>query len=289
MEGLEQTAIELPCGRFELLRARGGRQLLLVLHGFPDHPPHFDDLLRRLAAAGYDVVAPWLRGYAPSTLEGPYHPARIAADALELASALGYRRFGMVGHDWGAIATYAACAQAPERVVAAVALSIPHPRSFARAPQLLRSSYMAALAGPYGAELAQADDFRFVDLLWSLWSPGFQLDSARRAALHACLRESWPAPARYYRALFGAHSLESLRARLRVPLLHLHGADDGCVSARTGRGQARFFAGPFASRLHAGVGHFLPLEAPEWVARETLRWLSLHGVGMSLLPAGHAR
>jgi pimeloyl-ACP methyl ester carboxylesterase len=284
--GLDTTSVDLPAGRFHMLRARGGGRLLVVLHGFPDHPPHFAALVQRLAAGGYDVVAPWLRGYAPSTLEGPYHPNRIAADALELASALGYRRFGLIGHDWGAVATYAACAVAPERVVAAVALSIPHPRSFGRVRQLLRSGYVAALAAPYGAELAQADDFHAVDLLWRLWSPGFQLDAARREALHACLRASWPAPARYYRALLAADAFPRLGGRLRVPLLHLHGADDGCVSPRTGRAQARLFSGPFASRLHAGVGHFLSLEAPDWVAAESLRWLTLHGAGLSMLPAG---
>jgi pimeloyl-ACP methyl ester carboxylesterase len=276
---IHQESIDLPSGRFALLRAGTGSRLLVLLHGFPDHPPTFARLIELLASAGYSVAAPWLRGYAPSPLEGPYHVDRIAQDALELASALGHERFTLVGHDWGAIATYAACASAPSRISAAVALSIPHPWSFRRAQQLARSAYVPVLAAPGGADLARAQDFQFVDLLWRLWSPGLQLDREARRALHVCLAQSWPAPARYYRALFWPPPPRERfgeRLRLQTPLLHLHGADDGCVSARTGAGQAHFFRGPFASETRAGVGHFLALEAPEWVAERCLAWLGQH-------------
>src|SRR5690606_28291933 len=129
-------------------------------------------LICALAEGGYDVAAPWLRGYAPSTLEGPYDVERIAQDALELASALGHARFALVGHDWGAIATYAACALAPSRIAAAVTLAIPHLRTFRGARQALLSAYIPLLAAPLGARLSRAQDFRLVDVLWRLWSPG---------------------------------------------------------------------------------------------------------------------
>jgi pimeloyl-ACP methyl ester carboxylesterase len=273
---IERHSISLPGGYFEYLRASGGKPLLVLLHGFPDHPPNFGALLRLLARGGYDVVAPWLRGYAPSTLEGPYHLDRIAQDVLELATALGHERFYLVGHDWGALATYVACARAAARVEAAVALSIPHPASFAKRRQLGLSAYIPVLAGVGGATLAEAFDFAFVDLLWRRWSPDLRLEPAQREALHACLRASWPAPARYYRALFWPPSLRvGPQLRVRVPVLHLHGDRDGCVDAETGRGQARFFQGPFASETRAGVGHFLALEAPAWVAERALRWFAL--------------
>lgn len=228
-----------------------------------------------LAAGGYDVVAPWLRGYAPSTLEGPYDIDQIARDALALASALGHEKLTLVGHDWGAIATYVACTMAPHRVAAAVAMSIPHPWTFKRPQQLAYSAYVPLLAAPGGAELARARDFALVDLLWRRWSPSLTLDTTRRRALHACLSASWPAPARYYRALLWPPSAARFgeRMRITVPLLHLHGVEDGCVAVQTGRGQERFFDGPFASEVRARAGHFLALEAPEWVAERALQWL----------------
>lgn len=276
MTRIQEQVVDLPSGRFALLRAGSGSRLLILLHGFPDHPPTFEKLICALAEGGYDVAAPWLRGYAPSTLAGPYDVERVAEDALELATQLGRERFVLVGHDWGAISAYAACSLAPSRVAAAVTLAIPHLLTFRGARQALLSAYIPLLAGPFGAELAGAQDFALVDLLWRRWSPSFALDETRRRALHACLRASWPAPVRYYRALLlpSAHSARRLATMpIGVPLLHLHGAEDGCVAAATGQHQARYFSGPFASELCAGAGHFLAAEAPLWVAERTLSWL----------------
>jgi len=260
-----------------VLRAPQGSELVIVLHGFPDHPPNFEALIQALAHGGYDVVAPWLRGYAPSTREGPFTVDQVAEDVLMLASGLGYERFSLIGHDWGAIATYAVCMRAPHRLKAAVALSVPHPAMFRRGrEQLLLSAYIPLLAGPFGARLAELANFTFVDLLWRRWSPGLSLEPARRRALHACLRESWPAPARYYRALFtpGAVAIRKLArgAHIRVPLLYLHGADDGCVAHSTTLGQEIYFRGPFSAELRSGAGHFLALEDSAWVADRALAW-----------------
>ena len=70
-------------GRFAV-RSVGdpGAPLVLCVHGFPDVPHSWDEVARDLAAAGYRAVAPFLRGYAPSVLEGPY-------DIDSLAGALG--------------------------------------------------------------------------------------------------------------------------------------------------------------------------------------------------------
>ena len=51
---------------------------IFCLHGFPDVPSSFAPLARLLTAAGRRVVAPWLRGYHPSTLAGPFTAERLA-------------------------------------------------------------------------------------------------------------------------------------------------------------------------------------------------------------------
>jgi pimeloyl-ACP methyl ester carboxylesterase len=180
--------------------------LALVLHGFPDAPPTFAPLLGALADRGYRVVAPWLRGYAPSPLAGPYDVDRLADDVLAWADRLSPTQpVALVGHDWGAAVTYVACARAPARFTAAVTLAVPHPavfvRSLARRRQLARSWYMLAFQVPGVERLAAARDFALIDRLWADWSPGFTLPAELRAALHATLRTSWPAPLLYYRAL----------------------------------------------------------------------------------------
>jgi len=275
---MREASIELPGGRFSLLRAGTGARLAIVLHGFPDHPPTFAALIEALAAGGYSVAAPWLRGYAPSTLEGPFHVERLAADVLELATALGHERFALVGHDWGAVTTYTTCALAPERVLAAVTMAVPHPRAFlhnlARTTQLARSWYMLFFQLPGAPALVRARDYALIDRLWRRWSPALHVDEHDRAALRATLAASGDAPIRYYRAALSRVGSDGATTKSIVtPTLHLHGADDGCVAPSAGRGEERYFEGPFASEVIPEVGHFLHLEAPELVAARTIDWL----------------
>lgn len=286
---MHQVSLPTSTGRFELLRAGAGERLVLVLHGFPDHPPSAEGLVAELAAAGYAVAAPWMRGYAPSPVEGPYHAEQLAADVLALADALGHRRFAVVGHDWGAVVACALAALAPGRVRAAVTMAVPHPLAFARAlaspGQLARSWYMLAFQLPGAEAAAAAGDFRLVDWLWRRWSPGLRLPREARDALHACLAASWPAPLGYYRAavrppgeaLRRVRAGSPLAAPLTVPTLHLHGADDGCIAPSAARGQRRWFAGPFAEEVLDGVGHFLHVEDPRRVAARVVGWLAAHG------------
>jgi len=275
---VREDSIDLPGGRFHFLRAGDGARLVTVLHGFPDHPLTLEPLIAAIAGAGYRVVAPWLRGYAPSTLEGPYHVERLAADVLELATALGHERFAMVGHDWGAVTTYTASAVAPERVLAAVTMAVPHPRAFvhnlARTTQLARSWYMLFFQLPGAPALVRALDYALIDRLWRRWSPALHVDEHDRAALRATLAASGDAPIQYYRAALSRVGRDGAATKSIVtPTLHLHGADDGCVAPSAGRGEERYFEGPFASEVIPEVGHFLHLEAPELVAARTIDWL----------------
>jgi pimeloyl-ACP methyl ester carboxylesterase len=273
---MRTETIELPGGRFQLLRAgAAGAPLVIVLHGFPDHPPTFAPVIEALAAGGYDVVAPWLRGYAPSTLAGPFHATRLAEDVLELATALGHERFAIVGHDWGAVITYATCALAPDRVRAAVTMAVPHPlaflRSFTRTAQLVRSWYMVFFQLPGAIAVARARDLALIDRLWRRWSPGYRLPDADRRALHDCLGASMPAPILYYRSQ--ARWTPELMKPLTTPLLQLQGADDGCIAPSAARGQARYFRGPFEEAVIPGAGHFLQAERPGEIAALCLSWL----------------
>ena len=262
------------------------RPVVMILHGFPDHPPSFAALARTLAGAGYHCVVPYLRGYAPSTRRGPFTLERLRDDALALLAVVSPGRpAALVGHDWGAMITYAACASAPERISCAVTLSVPAPLTFLRqlvtSRQLLRSFYMLLFQLSAADALARRADFALLDWLWRRWSPGFRLPDDDAAALHACLAASWPAPLAPYRALLHLPDLRRRHAELRrwsihVPTLQLHGEQDGCIAPASAAHQRAWFAAPLEQVRLPDVGHFLHLEAPGEVASQTLRWLSAH-------------
>lgn len=282
---MERIELSVEGERF-VLRAAGPKEgeLVLCAHGFPDHAPSYDALLADLARAGYRAVAPWLRGYAPSTLRGPFDPTRIGADLVALGRELSPDRpHHIIGHDWGAVATYVAIATYPERCRRAVTMAVPHLLSFrenaARYPkQLRRSWYMVFFQLPLLPERrVPADDFAFVRRLWRDWSPGYVPDEAYLRELFDCLGQSMPAPIDYYRhtarSSLSVRKLEPVLRELRVPLLYLHGEDDGCVGAEIADGQQRFFASDFEQEVVPHTGHFLHLEAPERVNARILSWL----------------
>lgn len=256
-------------------------EVVACFHGFPDVPRTFLPLLAALGAAGYRAVAPWMRGYAPSTRTGPYDLDRLSRDVLEVCDAFTDRPACLVGHDWGAAAVWLAVARWPRRFRRAVTMAVPHPavmdRNLARHPsQLGRSSYMALLSIPGLAEGAlRRDDFALVDRLWRAWSPGYRLPADHRDELLACLASSLPAPVRYYRALrTERRAVGALfgRAPIEVPVLHVHGSRDGCIGPEMIDGQGRV-CDEHEAVVVGGAGHFVHLERPDVVNERVLGWL----------------
>ncbi|HEX6311182.1 MAG TPA: alpha/beta hydrolase [Acidimicrobiia bacterium] len=262
-----------------------GGPLALCLHGFPDHAPTFEALLVDLAGAGYHAVAPWTRGYAPTSLapDGNYQVGSLALDAVALADALAGPggEAVLVGHDWGAITGYTACGYAPDRFRKLVAMAVPHFTAFAPhflAPeQLKRSWYTFFFQQPLADIAVPADDFAFIDLLWRDWSPGYEPP----AAFMRALKDTFAAPGcidaaiGYYRAMFGTTppdpALEEVEAKrggeIPVPTLYLHGRDDGCMGVEgvVEDEQRPFFPAGLELEIVAGAGHFLHLERPDVV------------------------
>src|SRR3954471_1519064 len=95
---------------FAYLEAGSG-PLALCLHGFPDSAWGFRQLLPELASAGFRAVAPFQRGYAPTEVpaDGLFQTGALGLDACALHEALGGDGDAVIiGHDWGALGTYAA-------------------------------------------------------------------------------------------------------------------------------------------------------------------------------------
>jgi pimeloyl-ACP methyl ester carboxylesterase len=279
-------SVDLPDGPLAVT-THGRGPLVLAAHGFPDEPGTFRAQIEALVAAGYRVVAPTMRGYAPSAVprSGRYDLLALGGDLVALADRFSPREpVRILGHDWGAAAGYAAAAIAPSRFSHLAALAVPHPRAFlrglARPAQLRRSWYMMffQLRGVADAALA-AGDLRLVERLFRAWSPGFSPSPAEMEAVKAAIRGRIGAVLGYYRAMPAALAQPAWRRLLladtRVRTLRLHGADDGCVGAEIGAGEARFHGAGFEAEVIPGAGHFLQRERPDEVNRRLLRFFAL--------------
>lgn len=268
-----------------------GRPVALCLHGFPDTPHTFAHLGPVLAGAGYHVVAPWLRGYAPTSVpaDGNYRVSALVGDAIGLVEHLGASDAVLVGHDWGAIIGYASVALHPDRFDRLVTLAVPPLAGvlagFLTYAQIRRSWYMFVFQHALAEAIVAADDLAFIDGLWAEWSPGY-VDTGAIGQVKDALREpaNLAAALGYYRAMLGADQSAATPADQAamlpspVPTLYLHGADDGCMGAElVGGAEASLPTPGSRAEILEGVGHFLQLEDPATVNRIIVEFLSGDG------------
>jgi pimeloyl-ACP methyl ester carboxylesterase len=263
---------------------------VLLIHGFPDIATTFVPFMERLVAAGHRVVAPWLRGYWPTSAGRFYDEGTLVADAIAFLEALGIEELDAVGHDWGADVVYGLGAASPESVRTAVAMAVPHTvalRANRRRAyrQLQRSFYIWLFQVPGLAEsVVPEDDWRFIRNLWRDWSPGWDPPEEHlRAVVDTLARPGVLAAAlSYYRALFDPELRDPGRADLltdveagpvRVPTLLLMGASDGCVGLEMAEGAEVAFEADYRLEVLEGVGHFMHLEDPDRVADLVLGWI----------------
>ncbi len=264
--------------------------LALCLHGFPDSAHTWRHLLPELAQAGFHAVAPFLRGYAPTQIpvDGHYQIGAVVRDANALHEALGGGDDAVIiGHDWGALATYGAVAHQPDRWRRAAAAAVPPTSAIGMSlfsyAQLQSSWYMFFFLSPLADMALPLDDFSFIDGLWADWSPGYDgtWDVAK-------VKESIGDPAHitaaigYYRALYLpelqvpelADEQAASMAPTPKPTLYLHGRDDACMLLGSIGEPLQFLAEGSDMEIVDAAGHFLHLEQPDLVNRRIVEFLA---------------
>ena len=265
---------------------------LILLHGWPDDVHTWNPILPRLER--WRVIMPSLRGYGETRFLQPDTPrsgqlSALAQDVLDLAEAMGIRRFHVVGHDWGARAAYNASLLEPERVKSCVAISVGwgtnDPGQAISLVQARNYWYHWYMATERGAEALRKERREFAHLLWRTWSPSWHFTEGEfHDTMHAFDNPDWAAVTIHsYRHRWGLapsdpyYSEQEERLRhesvIKVPTLVLHGTEDGANSPQTSEHKEHLFSATYQRILLSGVGHFPQREAPDAVASAIVEWL----------------
>jgi len=107
----------------------GEGPLVVLVHGWPESWYSWRHQIPAIANAGYKVIAPDMRGYGgsdkPPAVED-YDIKHLAGDIVGLLDAYGEQKAIIIGHDWGAVATWNTVLLHPERFSAMIAMSVPN-------------------------------------------------------------------------------------------------------------------------------------------------------------------
>jgi pimeloyl-ACP methyl ester carboxylesterase len=261
---------------------------VILLHGFPYDPSGYDEMAQKLAARGYRIIVPYLRGYGPTrffsaeTIRSGQQGA-MGRDLLDLMDALAIPRAGLMGYDWGGRAACIVAALWPERVRALVIGAGYSIQDIAAsvapaAPETEHQNwYQYYFHGARGRDGLAANRVTFCELLWRLWSPTWRFDAATYARSAAAFDnpDFVEIVIHSYRHRFGYapgdpayEEIEQALARqprIAAPTIALWGADDGVdppPDAATDADAARF-TGRYERRILTGIGHNIPQEAPD--------------------------
>ncbi len=268
-----------------------GSRTAVLIHGWPDSPACWRAVAPALVDAGYRVLAPALRGFAPTRFRDAATPrsgqlSALGRDLLEFIDVLGLRQPALIGHDWGARAAANACGLrdgvASHLVMLSVGYGTNDPDQPLALPQARRYWYHWFMATPRGAEVVRNEREAFTRMMWDTWAPAGWYDAAAfDEAAQAFQGEDWAEIVLHsYRHRWGfaagdpAYDADEARLHpapvLSVPGLVLHGGADSCNHPDTSSGREAFFRGRYERRVLEGLGHFPQREGPLVVAEAVL-------------------
>jgi pimeloyl-ACP methyl ester carboxylesterase len=246
---------------------------VLLIHGWPDSARLWRHQVPVLAAAGFRVITPDMRGFGRSARPGDvaaYRLRTLIADVNAVLDQLGIDQAHVVGHDWGAAVAWLTAMFASDRVRTLTAISVPHPRAPITVRQQEMAWYQLFFQFPDVAEASIAHD----DWAWlRTFSRGDGdleqaiADLSRPGALTASLN--------WYRANSAPRMPGPLPPLPPVlaPTLGIWSACDHYLDGERMKNSAPLVQGPWRYEEISDASHWVPLDAPDRLNELLLDWL----------------
>jgi pimeloyl-ACP methyl ester carboxylesterase len=264
---------------------------VILLHGWPYDIHSYVDVAPILAAKGYRVIVPYLRGYGTTTFLSSTTPRNgqqglTALDTIALMDALKIKRAIFGGFDWGSREAAILAALWPERCKGLVAVS----------GYLITNRKLTALPLPPKAELGWWYQYyfstengvlgytkyrhEFANLIWTIVSPNWHFSEATfdRSATAFDNPDHVAIVISDYRWRIsvdkGDPKYDDMQAKLEqgpvitVPAITIASDFDGANAS--GTVYRSKFSGKYSHRIFKGIGHNVPQEAPQPFAQAVI-------------------
>ena len=261
---------------------------VILLHGWPYDIHAFVDVATILAAKGYRVIMPYLRGYGTTRFLSDDtvrngEQAVIAVDTIAFLDALKIQKAIVAGFDWGSRTAGIMAAVWPDRVKALVAVSGYIAVNLVANQQPLPPKaelgwwYQYYFATERGVLGYTRNTYDFNKLIWQLASPKWQFDDETYARTAQSFKNPdhvkivihnyrWRLSLAEGEAKYGALEQRIFaRPVITVPSITIASDFDG--AAADGKAYADRFTGKYSHRILNGIGHNVPQEAPQAFAQ----------------------
>ena len=257
---------------------------VILLHGWPYDIYSYVDVAPLLAARGYRVIVPYLRGFGTTRfLSGATvrngQQSVVALDVIALMDALKIQRAVIGGFDWGARTACVLAALWPDRCKALVSVSgylITNLKANLQPLPPMNEHgwwYQFYFATERGERGYRQNTLDFNKLIWKLASPNWDFDDAtyHRSAASFANPDHASIVIHNYRWRLsladGESEYDVLEQKLSaspvitVPAITIASDFDG--AATDGTAYRAKFSGKYDHRVLTGIGHNVPQEAPK--------------------------
>ncbi len=278
LDGVEHRYVELGDGVTIHVADAGppdGPAVMLV-HGFPENWWEWHELIGPLAADGYRVLCPDLRGAGWSSAPpSRYLKSEMGEDLAGVLDKLGVDKVKLVAHDWGGPAAFIMMLRHPDKVTGFFGLNTvaPWPKmNLGAVRDLWRFWYQIPMSLPViGPRVISDPNSRFLRMLGTWVGSGFSLpeESVRLYSEYMNQPGHAEAGSRWYRS-FQTTEMRSWRAGeyndagVDVPVRWLSGTDDPVITPRLLDGYADRIS-DYQVELVDGVGHWIVAQRPDLV------------------------
>ncbi|MCV7410140.1 epoxide hydrolase [Mycobacterium florentinum] len=259
---------------------------VMLVHGFPENWWEWHELIGPLAADGYRVLCPDLRGAGWSSApRSRYLKAELAEDLAGVLDKLGVDKVKLVAHDWGGPAAFIMMLRHPEKVTGFFGVNTVAPwvkLNLAAVRDLWRFWYQIPMLLPViGPRVISDPNSRFLRMLGSWVGGGFSLPDESIRLYSECMNQPGHAEAgsRWYRSFQTTEMRTWMRGeyndlRVEVPVRWLSGTDDPVVTPRLLEGYEDRIS-DFEVELVDGVGHWIVAQRPDLVLDRLRAFLKL--------------
>jgi pimeloyl-ACP methyl ester carboxylesterase len=267
--------------------------VVILLHGWPYDIYAFADVAPALAAEGFRVIVPYLRGYGTTRFLSDAtfrsgQPVAVASDIIALMDALKIEKATLAGFDWGARTANIMAVLWPERCRALVSVSgyLIGSQAAGKMPLPPKAElqwwYQFYFATERGREGYDKNRREFSRLIWQLASPQWHFDDAtfERSAKSFDNPDHVAVVIHNYRWRLGLaegeakyDEIEQKLAKapvITVPTITMEGDANGAPHPEPSA-YAKMFTGKYSHRtITGGIGHNLPQEAPQAFAEAVI-------------------